>query len=905
MSLLLKAKVKQQLGRVLYITDKFGVSQGYEPAFTKMVHKAGIPRAKILKDSPYSQISELLKKYGNEKTLRFNPDKKDIITRWVDARIKATRPSVIVCSDPACLGLFTNWDIRSATIDKCRGGVYDYGGIPVIITLPITAIHRNVDERITRTLQQEGDDDDVAGDQVYQPYRVQSGAWILSQDWGKIARYLHGKQRRLPPFVYSVCRNRGDLEAAARWLLECECISVDIETACWPSQITCCGYTGIRKDGRVRGFVIPFYDPRKTDGCFWESEEDHVEAFLTMRRINESPALKVLQNGNYDASYFVRDNVGLENFLLDTMLMWYSMFMELPKSLDFISSVLIDSYQYWKDDIKGLDNKDEVTQFGLEKYWRYNCLDTYYTLFNALYLLRAFKDSPAIQWNYRDVFMRSRSGFSMSMRGIKADFNKLREHREALGREAKVAIERFRYTIADPTFNINSPDQKQEFLYNVLGATPRNARGRVCKANEKPSSGAVAIKQIKNDHPLFDYILRALEGAMVPDKQMSNITGRLDAEGKVKGGIRFLTDRLRTSYNAAGTETTRYSSKGSAFWDGTNLQNIRDKYRNFAVADEGCILIDVDYSQSDDFFMGFESEDKHKIEVLASGRDGHCVHGELFFKRPYDELVAGKNEIQPDGNKGAPWCVHPIYGIRQLSKKIVHAANFNMTPPTLYLVLMGKDATIAAMKYLGESKADTWNQSQLIEGGGLLLNAYRREYPRLTDRGYFRDLKEKLLLDAQLTNAFGITRRFIGDPKDSGTIREAAAFMGQSGTAGNMNRVQYEIDHGWIPPSFRDGSNQDAGETPRKMDLVSHGFRFLLQTHDSFTAELKLDHPRLHEAVNNLLYVMNRPVVIHGREVRVRTEATFGLRWGKNMIPYEPGEDNLDDVIARALAETW
>ena len=896
MNLLSQAKTQSQLGRILYITDKFGVSQGYEPAFTKMVHKAGIPRAKILKASPYDQISELLKKYQNEKTLRFNPAKIEQMTAWVDSKIKAVRPSVIVCSDPATLGLFTNWDLKGSTIAKCRGGKYDYQGIPVLVTLPITAIHRNVDERMTRTMVVEGvDDEDVEGKESYAPYRVQSGAWILSQDWGKIARYLHGKERRLPPFVYSICRNRGDLEAATRWLFECECISVDIETACWPAQITCCGYTGIRKDGGVRAFVIPFYDPTKDDGCFW-SEEDHVEAFLTMRRINESPILKTLQNGNYDASYFIRDNAGLDAWLLDSMLMWYAMFMELPKTLDFISSILIDSYQYWKDDIKGADAKDEVKQFGLEKYWRYNALDTYYTLFNTLYLLRAFKDSPAIQFNYADVFMRSRSALYMSIRGVKADFGKIREHRIKLQEEAKKGLIRFRYLIDDAEFNINSPDQKQELLYTVLGATKRNAKGRVARANESASSGAVAIKQIKSDHPLFKYILTALEDAMVPDKQMSNITGRLDDEGKIKGGIKFLTDRLRTSYNAAGTETTRFASKGSAFWDGTNVQNIRDSMRDFAVADPGCVLIDVDYSQSDDVFMGYESQDLNKIEVIASGKDGHAIHGELFFKRPYDWIVAGKKA-------GDLAVVHPIYGIRQFSKKVVHAANFIMTPPTLYLVLMGRDATIAAMKYLGHADASLWDQQKLITGCSWLLDTYRKRYPRLSDRGYYRELKEKIMQDAQLTNAFGITRRFMGDPKDSATLREAAAYIGQSGTAGNMNRVMYEIDHGYIPQRFRDGPNPDAGDTPRRMSLDSHGFRFLLQTHDSFTAELRLDHPRLHEAVNNLLHVMNRPVVIHGREVRVRTETSFGLRWGKKMIPYEPGKDDLDKTIALALQQ--
>lgn len=87
------------------------------------------------------------------------------------------------------------------------------------------------------------------------------------------------------------------------------------------------------------------------------------------------------------------------------------------------------------------------------------------------------------------------------------------------------------------------------------------------------------------------------------------------------------------------------------------------------------------------------------------------------------------------------------------------------------------------------------------------------------------------------------------------------------------------------------------------MDLESHGFRFLLQTHDSFTAELQLDHPRFEEAVNNLLHVMERPVIINGHVVRVRTEVNFGLRWGKKMLEWNPAKDSLNDVVTLALQQ--
>lgn len=873
-------------GRILYLTDKYGVSEGYEPAFTKMVQRAGIPRSRIILANIYNLIDKPLVKYRNEKTPRFNPDRKDEILRSVDQRVRAIKPSLIVCSDPVSLGIFTEWDIRLSTLDKCRGGVYSYHGIPVVVTLPVTAIHRNIDERISK---------DHEGEEVrYEPYKIPQGAWILARDWEKIARYFHGKQRRLPPFQYSVCRSIQDCYAARDWLRNCKLIAVDIETGLFPTQITCIGYTGIAADGRVRSFVFAFYDEKTVDGCFWESEDDHLIALMCCREINESPVLKTLQNGNYDASYFIRDNLGLNNWLLDSMLMWYSMFMELPKTLDFISSILLDSYQYWKDDIKGSEEKDEI-QGNLERYWRYNALDTYYTLFNTLYMMKLLNANPAMQFNYRDTFMRSVSALRMSMRGVKADFKKLGEHREKLAEEARVATDRIRYLIADPDFNINSPAQKTSLLYDVLGARPRNARGRHIgkDSTDGASAGAIALKAIKSEHPLFRYVIEALESAMEPDKQMGNITGRIGEDGRVTGGIKFFTDRFRTCYSPAGTTTTRFSSKGSNFWDGTNAQNIRGSMRDFIVADPGCILMDVDYSQSDDVFVGYESNDPEKIRVIESGVDGHAVHGELFFKKPYDEIVAGKKA-------GDPQIVHPIFGIRQLAKRIVHGTNFQMAAITLFMT-MGREAVVAAMTLMGHADAHKWSQDQLINGCQVLMNAYRKKYTRLTPKEWYKEIADDLKTKGTITNAFGVTRRFMGDPNDSGTQREATGFVGQSDTAGNMNRVMYEIDHGFIPTHFRDGENPDRGDTPRRMDLASHGFRFMLQTHDSFTVQLQLDHPRLHEAVSNLLYVMERPLIINGHIVRVKTEAELGLRWGKKMHSYNPAKDSLDDVIARAI----
>lgn len=880
----------KNLGRILYLTDKFGVSQGYEPAFTKMVQRAGIPRERIILANVHRLIDKPLVKFANELTLRFNPEKKSEILSAFLVRVKATRPSLIVCSDPVTLGIFTKWDQKVSTLDKCRGGVYDWEGIPVVVTLPVTAIHRNIDEKFLR----DNDDEDV----TYEPYRIPQGSWILARDWEKISRYYHQRERKLPPFQYSICRTIPDCLAARDWLTRCSAMSVDIETACFPAQITCIGFTGIQPDGKVRCFVVPFYDEYAEAGCFWQDEADHLDAYSIVRDICESNVLKILQNGNYDASYLIRDWLGLNNYLLDSMLMWYAVYMELPKSLDFISSILLDNYQYWKDDIKGQEEKDEI-QGSMERYWRYNGLDTYYTLFNVLYMLRLLKANPVMQFNYRDVFMRNMSALRISMRGVAADQNRMKQHRDSLKEQYQTALKRLRFLIDDPEFNVNSPPQKVSLLYEVLGARKRNSKGRVLglDSKENPSSGAIALKAIKSEHPVFEYVVKALESTMSPDKQMGNITGREDADGKITGGIKFFTPRFRTTYGAAGTTSTRFNSKGSNFWDGGNAQNIRDAFRDFMVADPDCILMDIDYSQSDDVYMGYESNDAGKIKVIESGVDGHAVHGELFFKTPYDVIVAGKRA-------GDPKIVHPTTGIRQLAKRIVHGTNFQMAAITLYMT-MGRDSVVAAMQLMGFHDAARWSQDQLVSGCNMLMTAYRKKYPRLTPREYYKEIADMLRDKGMITNAFGVTRRFHGDPNDSGTQREATGFIGQSDTAGNMNRSMYEIDFGYIPTHFRDGPNPDANDEPRMMTLESHGLQFLLQTHDSFTVQLRPDHKRFEEAVNNLLYVMERPCIINGHTVRVRTEAAFGRRWGKKMLEWNPAKDDLAEVVTRAMQTTF
>lgn len=868
-------------GRILYLTDKFGVSQGYMPAFTRMVHKCGIPRESIAITNIYGLVDKPLKKYkANEKLWKFDNTKLDKIHAAFSQRVRAIKPTLIVVSCPAILGVLSGGDVRESTLDKMRGGLYSFEDIPVIVVLPITAINQRVDNRLV--VNEDGEEDKQT------PYRVPDGQQILLWDWQKVGRFYQGKQRVAPPFKYSVCRTLNDVFAARDYLAECILLAPDIETGNYPPGLTCAGYTGILPNGAIHSFVIPLHDTTNESGCYW-SEEDHVLVWSVIEDINNLPNLKTMHNGSYDASYFIRDRAPLRNWLLDSMVLWWSLYMELPKKLGFVASVLCDNYTYWKDDIKGVEEEGAVAN--LEAYWRYNALDTYYTLLSTLYLVALLARNKAMQINYNDAMLRVFSGLAMSMRGVAVDRKRMAEHRTNLEAELEKRTNHFRWLIDEPDFNINSSPHKKSLLYDVFGLRERTDKGRFVDPNKSAaggntaSAGKIPLKLAKSEHPLFKYILDELEAAMEPRTQLSNVFGYTQEDGKVKGGLFMPCGRLRTSFSAVGTETTRFSSKKSAFWDGGNLQNIRGAYRDFIVPAENCVFLDVDYSQSDDVFMAYESQDPDKIAVVESGLDGHAVNGELFFGKSYDSIIDGKRRHDP-------LIVHPIFGIRQLAKKIVHGTNFQMAAMTLY-VTMGREAVIEAARLLGIPNPDSLNQDALVQVCGRLMGTYRKKYKRLTAKEYYREIAEELKTKRAITNCFGITRQFLGDPSDNGTQREATAFIGQSATGSNMNRVMYEVDHGFIPKRFRDGPNPDALCKPLKMTRESHGFSFHLQVHDNFVSQLDTTHGRWKEAAHNLLQVMNRPVIIHGRMVRVAAEAELGLRWGKNMTSWD-GKDPYD-----------
>lgn len=910
---------------ILVFQDKLGITAGYESAWQDLLNYGGLDKFHVRRFSSYNSVLKnrgLLIQKGNRKAPGFNPDIISEVRHWFETHVDSFKPPAVLMMDPALFGLIEpNWN--AATTDNLRGGVYPYKTrfghkTWVVVTVPISAIHRRMDPKEVAALNQgaysksewselqamrkardeeEGVEHDDLEDErdpeefFIPPYKIPYGRFVLRVDLSKLRRAATGQLRPWPRNRYTLV---DDMDIATRCLdslSKAILISSDTETHPVISKkgtkpmahMTCVGYTGLMPDGTTETFVLPF-----TAGKSAHAGLHHfcLENLELAQKINALPIPFTFQNGPYDLAYFIRDGMPIEDYAYDSMTMFWSLWPELPKRLEFITSILSDSYRYWKSDRKS----DSI-----EEYWAYCGKDCYTTLCNTLELIGLLTENQRARTNFIEAHLRVCVFLAMSMRGMNADENRLEHHRKTL-MEARDAEEtRLRYLVADPTFNVNSPKQKNHLIYTLMGARPRNAKGKFVKRIEEGSTGATVLRVIQHEHPIFRRIVKQIIAVSEPGKQISNLIEGTKRRDVARGRSRFFT-----AYDGVGTTTTRASSRQTPFYDGGNAQNIRKTYRDFIISDEDSIQLDVDFSAADDVYVSFESGDQKKIDLFRSGRDTHAVNAVLFFDNwTYESVIAGKKAEDER-------VVHPIRGIRQITKKLGHGCNYLMAGLTL-LLTAGRDAIVAAAKELGHEDAGFWTQDRLVAFCGILETKYRNHYTRFKRHGgWYDDIVEELKRDRGVTTAFGYFQRFLGSPKDDDVLRAAAATMGQANTAGRINDAIIELDLGRIRPRFRDGPNPHSSREPLPISRKSYGISIRLQTHDSLTFNVGLKHPRWQEGCERIIEVMRRPTVIRNKttgvleEFACGIEAELGIRWGKGMTPWNGKIDSLESAVIQA-----
>ena len=214
----------------------------------------------------------------------------------------------------------------------------------------------------------------------------------------------------------------------------------------------------------------------------------------------------------------------------------------------------------------------------------------------------------------------------MEMAGIKLDVDYLAEMSEELSQRIS-SIKTQIYESVGEEFNLNSPQQLSEALFDRLQLTPPD---RTQKTSSGFYSTAVGtLEAMKGDHPVVDWVLEYRELSKLKSTYVDALPQQVNPQ----------TGRVHTSYNQAGSVTGRLASSDP------NLQNIpirtelgRQVRRAF-VAEPGKVLLSVDYSQVELRIVAHMSGDETMLEAFRSGQDIHAATAAAVFDVPIDEVT--------------------------------------------------------------------------------------------------------------------------------------------------------------------------------------------------------------------------------------------------------------------------
>ena len=216
---------------------------------------------------------------------------------------------------------------------------------------------------------------------------------------------------------------------------------------------------------------------------------------------------------------------------------------------------------------------------------------------------------------YRDIeFPLCRVLYEIEKEGFSVDVEALRAFSVKLG-ETQTEIASRIYMLAGEEFNINSPKQLGNILFEKLGFPHAK------KTKSGYSTNAEVLEKLRPYHPIISDILDFRQYGKLKSTYADGLAACADENGKV-----------HTSFRQALTTTGRLSSTEP------NLQNIPIKtelgreFRKFFVAkNDDYVLIDADYSQIELRLLAAISGDEAMTEAFLSGYDIHAATAMKIF----------------------------------------------------------------------------------------------------------------------------------------------------------------------------------------------------------------------------------------------------------------------------------
>lgn len=324
----------------------------------------------------------------------------------------------------------------------------------------------------------------------------------------------------------------------------------------------------------------------------------------------ENPALKKIgQNLKYDQHVFANYGIALNGIAGDAMLASYIIESHLGHGLDELSERWLGLETITYESLCGKGAKQiGFADVAIEQATEYAAQDADFALRLEAHL-RAQMDAKQLEMYEKMELPVAQVLFEMERNGVQIDRTELARQSAELGAEL-MKLEQEAYAAAGQPFNLNSPKQLQEILFDKMGIP---TKGLKKTAKGGISTNEAVLEQLARDYPLPKIILQNRSLA----KLKSTYTDKLPEMISPKD------DRVHTTYAQAVAITGRLASNNP------NLQNIPirtaegRRVRRAFTAPQGSVIVSADYSQIELRIMAHLSGDKTLIAAFQNGEDVH------------------------------------------------------------------------------------------------------------------------------------------------------------------------------------------------------------------------------------------------------------------------------------------
>jgi uracil-DNA glycosylase family 4 len=426
-----------------------------------------------------------------------------------------------------------------------------------------------------------------------------------------------------------------------------------------------------------------------------------------------------MHGGNWQKIY--------NNVYFDTMYASQTLQPELPKGLDFLTSI------YTKEPYYKGEGKEWDSRHGEEEFWTYGCKDA--AILHEIQEQQEEELKEENLWNIFQTRYMEMSGkqLAMSLRGLPLDSTKRKE----LAFKFEVEITRLHAQLTHligEVLNVRSTPQMREFLYDKLKLKPKYTH----KGTKSVDKYVLYDTLSKDpDQESLKLILKIREKRTL---YSNDIRIRVDSDGKA-----------RTTYGF--TETGRFTSKKCPLGTGSNLQNITSDMRVMYAAPKGKVYLAADGSQAEARIVGYRGQDPVMIDVFESGKDIHNETASAIFECAVSEV----NKDQ-----------------RYTGKRTNHASNYDMSYKK-FVQVYNEDAIKYGTKVI-----------QYADGKHYMA-VYHQKYINI--RGVYQaQIKHQVKTTKTLTNPFG-RRMIFHDRVGPELFRSAYAWYAQSTIADFTNMV--------------------------------------------------------------------------------------------------------------------